>query len=237
MSLSATSRAVALTALSVLLAACSTGGGGRPITVAAESPVRSTPEVAPSAAKPLADAGMQNAAIQDAAPTEAVEAERPALPVVAPPAAPPATGPFDAQRAGLTVTGARGWRTRRRDKALVYEGTLRVPSIALFESTRGTTLEEAVDELEAELGAALGSVRITRQASETTVAGYRAFVAEGTGRAEGFPMRWRATIIDAKRRTVVLGLAPSFFWGGNVGKIKTFERGLQKAVVETASLR
>lgn len=220
--------AVPLLAFSVLFGGCSMAGGRAPAPAA--QPVAMT--------KPSVKATSLPAVAQKAPAAAAAEVEPAATP--SKPARPAPAAPFDARRAGLAVS-ANGWRTRRRDKALVYEGRMRVPSIALFEATRGETLEETVAQLDTLIGGALGSVRVTGKPRETTLAGYRAFVAEGTGRAEGFPMRWRATVVEAERRTVVLGLAPSFFWGGNVGKIRQFESGIRKAAapeagVETASL-
>ena len=182
------------------------------------------------------------------APAVAAEAE----PVVEAPATAPAAAtavgrerqgdaadepaqPYDTARAGLAVDVPRGWRTKRRDMALVYEGPMRVPSVVLFEP-KARTLDDAVEGLAAELRAPLGAVRITKQPEATTIAGYEAYVAEGSGRAEGFPMRWRATIVAGERLTVLLGLTPSFFWGANRGKVVAFERGVRRADVDTAEL-
>ncbi|MDJ0521796.1 MAG: hypothetical protein QNJ90_06940 [Planctomycetota bacterium] len=192
----------------------------------------------PSRQPPPQPAGEEAPPASPAPPTAPVKPQStPAEPQVETPAAAAPTSkrePFDAARAGLVVTNPRRWRVKRRDLALVYEGSMRVPSVVLVEP-RASTLQAAVDGLADELSVPLGRVRITKPAQPTTLAGYPAYVAEGTGTAEGFPMRWRATVVDARRLTLVLALAPSFFWGGNVRAIRSFEQGIRKTDVETAA--
>jgi hypothetical protein len=150
-------------------------------------------------------------------------------------ASPAPRQPYDTTRAGLAVAVPRGWKTKRRDMALIYEGPMRVPSVVFFEP-KARTLDDAVKGLAEELRAPLGAVRITKQPVAATVAGYPAYVAEGTGRAEGFAMRWRATIVEAETLTIMLGLTPSFLWGPNRGRVMAFERGVRRADVQTAGL-
>jgi hypothetical protein len=212
--------------VSVCLAACSGGrsGGGGYAPLARGAPSLQEPAVTDRVAPPVAE---EPAFPAPAAPTTAEAAVEPA---------PVPAGPFTLAGAGLRAPTPAGWRTRRKASALVFEGPMRLPSVALFNPQESATFQGAVDGLATELSTPLGNVRITRAPTETTLAGYRAYVAEGTGRAEGFPMRWRATIVDTERPTIILGLAPSFFWGGNAGKIREFERSIQKVPLQTASL-
>lgn len=186
---------------------------------------------------PRGTATVELPAARDAAPSPAPEPVAAADAAPEPTQAPPPAErlPFETTRAGLAIAVPAGWKTRRRDLALIYEGPMRVPSVVLFEPA-ARTLDEAVTGLPAELRAPLGAVRITKQPEATTVAGYEAFVVEGTGRAEGFPMRWRATVIDAGHLTIMLGLTPSFFWGANRSRIVAFERGVRRAPATTATL-
>ncbi len=177
-------------------------------------------------------------ATSDPTPTQEPAAQRDAATakVATPaPARPARRLPFAAERAGLAVAKPRGWDIKRRDGALVYEAPLRVPSIVFFQP-QGDSLDDVVGGLAQELSAPLGRVRITRAAQQTKLAGYPAYVAEGTGSAEGFPMRWRATVVDAKELTVVLALAPSFFWGPNVRSIRAFEQGIRRTDGAAAAL-
>jgi hypothetical protein len=66
------------------------------------------------------------------------------------------------------------------------------------------------------------------------MAGYPAYVVEGTGRAEGFPMRWRATVVDAQHPTIVLALTPTFFWGANKSRIARFEQTITRSMAQVA---
>ena len=153
------------------------------------------------------------------------------------PSSPPARSlRFDPRQAGLEVTVPRGWRVNRRDAALIYEGPMRLPSVAMFEPER-RTLQDVVAGLPQELAPILGRVRITKAASPTTVGGYSAFVAEGTGAAEGFAMRWRATVIDAERLTIMLGLGPTFVWGMGEGRLRSFEQSIRRADAPVAPRR
>ena len=121
--------------------------------------------------------------------------------------------PFDMARAGFDVDLPRKWKTRRQDGALVYQGAMRVPTIVFFEA-EGKTLDEAVAGVPAQLREVLGSLRVSGKAKRARdVAGYSARVLTGTGHAEGYPMRWRATVVDADRMTVIMVLSPSFIWG------------------------
>ena len=148
--------------------------------------------------------------------------------VSTPPSGPVTPETFDAERAGLVVPVPDGWKTRVQETALVYEGKMRVPSF-VFYTTKYATLEEGVAALEAEVGAALEEVKVSEAAAETTLAGYRAFVAEGTGKAEGYTMRWRATLVDADELTMMLALVPSFLWGFNKGRVHEFEASVRRA--------
>ena len=225
--------------LALALPACAgSRGGGGGYAPAVQAPTEAVAQ-APSApasvpASVPAPAPAPDGVVAEGARPAPGEPERASAPQ--PAAMPAPSGPFTLASAGLTAPTPAGWRTRRKASALVYEGPMRLPSVAMFGPQKADTFQGAVDGLAAELAAPLGAVRITRHPTETTLAGYRAFVAEGTGRAEGFPMRWRATIVDAERPTIILGLAPTFFWGGNAGKIRSFERSIQKAPVQTAAL-
>lgn len=212
------------------LAGCSTATPApAPSTPAAPTPAASAPipsMPAPSTASASKPADATPVALEPAAPTPPARGPAPA------PAERPQTNtardvrqPFDPARAGLQITAPRGWSTTRRDLALVYAGTLRVPSLVLWEA-KAAHFDEAVAGIAAELKPALGTVRITKPASASTVAGYRASVIEGTGRAEGFAMRWRAHVIDAEQVTLMLALTPSFLWGPNRGAVLAFERGV-----------
>lgn len=147
----------------------------------------------------------------------------------------PAPGPFTLAAAGLHAPIPRGWKTTRRDGALVFEGPMRVPSVAVFEASHAE-LGDAVRALPAQVAGAITGVRVTQRARPATLAGYEASIVEGTGRAEGFPMRWRATVVEAERTTVFLALAPSFLWGARQGAIQTFKQGVARRSTETASL-
>ncbi|MDJ0975239.1 MAG: hypothetical protein QNJ98_12315 [Planctomycetota bacterium] len=207
---------VAAMATVLLFTACSSTRAPAPRAVAATTPV---PVAAPApAAAPLAP------------PSMAVEPTAPAAPAVR-----PAPGPFTLAKAGLTAPTPRGWKTTRRNGELVYEGPMRVPSVAVFEAAR-PSLDDAVGALPNQIAGAVSGVRVTRAAQRTTVAGYDAYVVEGTGRAEGFPMRWRATVVEAERTTVLLALAPSMFWGSRQGAIRSFKQGVRRTDVQTASL-
>lgn len=210
---------VLLAAFAISLAACSSGPRG---SATVEMPPATVAETAPQAAPAEPSAG---------APA-AVDSPKPVRDA-APAPQPVARQPFDAARAGLAVAVPGGWKTKRRDLALIYEGPMRVPSVVLWQP-EAQTLDAAVKRLPEELRAPLGAVRITKQPQTTTVAGYDAYVVEGTGRAEGFPMRWRATVVDAEHLTIMLGLTPSFFWNANRGRVVAFERGVTRAGLETA---
>ena len=217
------SNRLVLMALAFSLAACSgTSGSSRAVAVtpAAPAPVAKTEPAAPST---------------PAAPMDVAPAVAASEPTPEPVATPKPRQPYDTARAGLSVPVPRGWKTKRRDMALIYEGPMRVPSVVLFQP-KAATLDEAVKGLADELRAPLGAVRITKAATAGELAGYKAYVAEGTGRAEGFPMRWRATIVDAEELTVMLALVPSFFWGANRGAVRSFENGVRRAEVRTAGL-
>ncbi len=160
------------------------------------------------------------------APAPLPVAEPAAAPIQQPSAPEPYRGvPFDLVRAGLAVGNPSGWSSKRQDLALVYAGTMRVPSIVMFEP-KARTLDAAVADLSKEVGAVLKGVRINKRAAPTRMAGHAAYVAEGTGSAEGFSMRWRATVVDAAHPTIVLALAPSFFWNANKARILKFEQSI-----------
>ena len=230
MSVFARDRIVLVLACALGLTGCSFGGAGSGGGYGPTQPypminVVDAPAPAP-AARPAAPV---------AEPTDEVPFPAPASEEMAEaPPAPAAPQPFTMERAGFAAPMPNGWRTRRKATALIYEGPMRLPSVAMWQP-KTNSVEATVQGLQAELATPLKSVRITRPATETTLAGYRAFVAEGVGRAEGFPMRWRATIVDAKHPTIILGLAPTMFWGGNAPKIRNFERSIQPAPIQTAS--
>ncbi len=216
-----------LAVLALSLAACATPRRAATPTVASGPAPHAAPTlvaVAEAEAEPEAEAEAEGEAEGES------EAEGGASQ-----AAPAPRQPYDTARAGLAVAVPRGWKTKRRDLALIYEGPMRVPSVVLFEP-KARTLDDAVQGLAEELRAPLGAVRITKQPQAATVAGYSAYVAEGTGRAEGFAMRWRATIVEAETLTIMLGLTPSFLWGPNRGRVMAFERGVRRADVQTAGL-
>ena len=98
---------------------------------------------------------------------------------------------------------------------------MRVPSIALW-----IPPEDSYDATRANLtralAPALGSVRVQGQPQPTRVGGYPAVSATGTGKAEGFTLRFRVWVVDAPYPVVILGLAPTFLWGGAQRKITAF---------------
>ncbi|MDF1700697.1 MAG: hypothetical protein P1V36_06015, partial [Planctomycetota bacterium] len=159
--------------LAWLAAACLAGCSAAtpppaPRTPTASAPAPSTPAPstpAPSTPAPSTPAAATPVALQPAAPTPVaskpapVRGERPQTST-----AQDVRQPFDPARAGLQITAPRGWSTTRRDLALVYAGTLRVPSLVLWEA-KAATFDEAVAGIAAELKPALGTVRITKPAS------------------------------------------------------------------------
>lgn len=153
----------------------------------------------------------------DVTPEEAVAP----TPAPAPQTTPVLSGRFTLAAAGLQVRTPRGWKFEQNPKTVVYQASARVPSIVFFRSW-GDSRAAAIERLPRQMSAEMRSVRVNRQRTPATVAGYPALMLEGTGRIEIFPVRWRAYIIEARQRVVMVAVAPVFFWNAQQARIRSF---------------
>ncbi len=128
---------------------------------------------------------------------------------------------FTLAGAGLHVRPPSGWRVEHNEATVVYQASARIPSIVFFRA-QGESRAAAVARLPALMSAEMKSVRMNRTRARATVARYPALQLEGTGRIEGFPVRWRAHIIEARERVVMVAVVPIIFWNQQQARIRSF---------------
>lgn len=135
--------------------------------------------------------------------------------------------PFDAKVAGITFTPPAGYNPTRDRGALAIFGPGKVPAHVFFDAPHQRLMRASI-EVPKYLEEIIKNVVVTDYATDTTFAGYKAKLVEGTGFAEGFGMKWRAIVFEGKRVSVLVSIVPKILWRQNVAKVTSFENSVTK---------
>lgn len=135
--------------------------------------------------------------------------------------------PFDAKVAGITFAPPAGYNPTRDRGALAIFGPGKVPAHVFFDAPHQRLMRASI-EVPKYLEEIIKNVVVTDYAKDTTFAGYKAKLVEGTGFAEGFGMKWRAIVFEGKRVSVLVSIVPKILWRQNVAKVTRFENSVTK---------
>lgn len=122
---------------------------------------------------------------------------------------------------GIQFEVPAGWKAEPNGEQMTLSTQDSSLSVVLWVPAEDN-FEQAVDELDKELGKTISNVKPSGEAKETTVGGMPTFSQSGTGVVEGSQIQWAVDIIKAKKPVIVLTFAAPGVWEKHQGDYQKF---------------
>ncbi|HEX7998395.1 MAG TPA: hypothetical protein VF528_08395 [Pyrinomonadaceae bacterium] len=129
---------------------------------------------------------------------------------------------------GIQFEVPAGWKAEPNGEQMTLSTQDSSLSIVLWVPAEDN-FDEAVNELDKELGKTITNIKPGGEPRETTVGGMPTFSQSGTGVVEGNQIQWAVDIIKAKKPVIVLTFAAPGIWEKHQGDYQKFASSIKPA--------
>ncbi len=127
---------------------------------------------------------------------------------------------------GIQFEVPAGWKAEPNGEQMTLSTQDSSLSIVLWVPAEDN-FDQAVEELDKELGKTITNVKPGGEPRETTVGGMPTFSQSGTGVVEGNQIQWAVDIIKAKKPVIVLTFAAPGVWEKHQGEYQKFASSIK----------
>lgn len=128
---------------------------------------------------------------------------------------------------GIQFELPAGWKATPEGDHMTLSTPDSSLSVVLWVPAEGD-FQQAVDELDKELGKTIKNIKPSGEPRETTVGGMQTFSQSGTGDVEGNEIQWSVDIIKAKKPVIALTFAAPGVWEKHQGEYQQFAKSIKK---------
>ena len=128
---------------------------------------------------------------------------------------------------GIQFELPAGWKATPEGDHMTLSTQDNSLSVVLWVPAEGD-FQQAVDELDKELGKTIKNIKPSGEPRETTVGGMQTFSQSGTGDVEGNEIQWSVDIIKAKKPVIALTFAAPGVWEKHQGEYQQFAKSIKK---------
>lgn len=129
---------------------------------------------------------------------------------------------------GIQFELPTGWKATPEGDHMTLSTQDNSLSVVLWVPAEGD-FQQAVDELDKELGKTIKNIKPSGEPRETMVGGMQTFSQSGTGDVEGNEIQWSVDIIKAKKPVIALTFAAPGIWEKHQGEYQQFAKSIKKA--------